>query len=69
MPISETLLAWIEKPEEELFVAAFVSAEAATKRAPATQLCTSEQEARTWVQEQAAAFGIPVEWLRGPATD
>jgi hypothetical protein len=46
-------------------VAAFVGG-AATKRVPAMQLCASSEEARQWVEAEAAEFGLPVEWLTAP---
>jgi hypothetical protein len=65
MPHSDRLLAWIESCADDEFLAAFVGS-AASKRIPATQLCSSPDEARRWVQEEAAAFGgVPVEWRPG----
>ena len=49
-------------------IAAFVSVPTASRRAPATHSCASPDEAREWIQVQAAALGIPVEWTdRSPA--
>ena len=62
MPQRSKLLAWVEPHGADEFVAAFVGG-AATKRAPATQLCTSPEEARQWVEGEAAEFGLPIEWL------
>ena len=57
------LLAWIEpRSRDQAFTAAFVSVPTASRRAPATCSCTSPDEAREWVEVQAAALGIPVEW-------
>ena len=65
MPQRSKLLAWIEPRSDNEFVGAFVGG-AATTRAPATQLCASPGEARQWVEEEAAHFGLPVEWLSAP---
>jgi hypothetical protein len=58
------LLAWIEPRhgEGEECMAAFVSVPTASRRAPATYSCASPDEAREWVEVQAAALGVPVEW-------
>ena len=62
------LLAWIEPRNDREFRAAFVSVPTASRRAPATYSCASPEEAREWVEVQAAALGIPVEWTdRSPA--
>jgi len=56
------LLAWIEPRSDRQFTAAFVSIPTASRRAAATYSCASPDEAREWVEVQAAALGIPVEW-------
>ena len=61
MPQSGKLLAWVE-PTNGDFLAAYVGG-AATKRWPATQLCASSDEARRWVEHDAAKLGVPVEWV------
>ena len=62
------LLAWIEPRSDREFTAAFVSIPTASRRAPATYGCASRGEAREWVEVQAAALGLPVEWIdRSPA--
>ena len=63
------LLAWIEpRNGDQEFTAAFVSVPTASRRAPATYSCASPDEAREWVEVQAAALGVPVEWTdRSPA--
>ena len=65
MPQRSKLLAWVEARRDEEFVAAFVGG-AATKRAPATQICASPEEARQWIEDEAAEFGLPVEWVNAP---
>jgi hypothetical protein len=62
MPLRSKLLAWVEPRNDDEFLAAFVGG-AATRRAPATQLCASPAEARQWVEDQASEVGLPVEWL------
>ena len=63
MPQDSKLLAWIERCDDDAYVAAFVGKPAAHQRAPATQLCASSDEARQWVEHEAAEFGLPVEWV------
>ena len=65
MPQRGKLLAWIEPQNDDEFQAAFVGG-AATQRAPAMQLCASPEEARQWVEREAAEFGLPVQWLNAP---
>jgi hypothetical protein len=67
MPQRSKLLAWVEPQRGDEFLAAFVGG-AATKRAPAMQLCDSPKQAREWVEDKAAEFGLPVEWLNAAPT-
>jgi hypothetical protein len=62
---SGQLLAWIEPSESGEYLGAFVG-DKAPRRQPATQSCSSVEEARLWVIEEAAALDLPVKWL-GPA--
>jgi hypothetical protein len=62
VPQSSKLLAWVEPKDDDEFLAAYVGG-AATKRWPATQLCASPDEARRWVEHDAAELGVPVEWV------
>ncbi len=62
MSSSSRLLAWIEPGSGQEFEAAFVSAAMASRRRPATRRCASPDEARQWVEGEAAALGVPVEW-------
>ena len=64
------LLAWIKACGDDEFIGAFVGEGAVPDadhnipgRLPATQLCSSPDEARQWVEEQAAAFNLPVKWV------
>jgi hypothetical protein len=64
------LLASIEPLGAEEFVAAFVGEVAApgapthtAGRAPGTQLCSFPEDARQWVEKQAAAFDLPIKWV------
>jgi hypothetical protein len=59
---SGKLLAWIEPGEEETVVAAFVGS-GARDRLAATQTCSTHDEARKWVETEAEAIGVPVEWV------
>jgi len=70
MKPSGKLLAWIKPRSAHEFVAAFVGDGAApgaredfAGRAPAVQLCASPDEARRWIEDQAAAFSLPIEWV------
>jgi hypothetical protein len=62
VPQSSKLLAWVEPHRDQEFVAAYVGG-AATKRQPATQLCASPDDARQWVEHEAAALGLAVAWV------
>jgi hypothetical protein len=69
------LRAWIESQPGGRFVAGFVGVAVApdgriavASRAPATHICRSPEEAREWVEEEATAFGLPVEWVESRAS-
>jgi hypothetical protein len=56
------LVAWIE-PKGSHFMVAFVSTTNRWSRDPATRLCTTVEEARRWIEQEAAALGgVPVVW-------
>lgn len=65
-----SLLAWVEQREDTAFVGAYVG-EGATPdgsndfrgRDPATQICRSVDEARRWIENEAAALNLPVKWV------
>ncbi|HUC17028.1 MAG TPA: hypothetical protein VMA37_04985 [Acetobacteraceae bacterium] len=57
-----TLLAWIERRGDE-FLAALVGAPVADIRPPATRLCASSAKARQWIEDEAAALGLPIQWV------
>jgi hypothetical protein len=60
------LVAWIE-PKGSHFMVAFVSAKTRWFRDPATRLFSAVEEARRWVEQQAAALGgVPVVWENRP---
>ena len=60
------LVAWIE-PDGSHYVAAFVSAKTRWFRDPATRRFSGVEEARRWVEEEAAALGdVPVIWESQP---
>ena len=61
------LRAWIET-EGGTLCAAFVGVPNAPERShssrlPATRSCASMDEARRWIESEAAALGLPVEWV------
>jgi hypothetical protein len=59
-------VAWIE-PKGSNFMAAFISAKTRWFRDPATGLFSAVEEARRWVEQQAAALGgVPVVWENQP---
>jgi hypothetical protein len=66
----ENLLAWIVRRDTGHYVGAFIG-EGATSgaipdfpgREPATRRCFSLDEARQWIEQEAAAFGVPVKWV------
>ena len=60
------LVAWIE-PKGSHYVAAFVSVKTRWFRDPATRLFSAVEEARRWVEQEAAALGgVPVIWRVNP---
>jgi hypothetical protein len=66
VPNSDRLLAWIEKRDGDEFEAAFVAAATRSRRAPATQCCPSLGDAKRWVEDQADALGVSVDWVDRP---
>jgi hypothetical protein len=54
------LVAWIE-PKGDHYTAAFVTA-AAKHRLPATRDCAAVEEAKAWVEEEAAALRVSIIW-------
>jgi hypothetical protein len=68
------LRAWIERQPGGRFLAGFVAVVvtpdgrmAVANRPPATQVCSTPEEAREWVEDEAFAFGLPVEWVERAA--
>lgn len=66
----ESLLAWIERCGAAEFVGAFVGEGAVPGaipdfpgREPAMRRCFSPDEARQWIEQEAAAFGVPIKWV------
>jgi hypothetical protein len=64
------LLAWINRCKTDRFVAALIGEGAVPGaykdfpgRLPAMQSCSSQQEARQWIEAQAAALDLPVKWV------
>jgi hypothetical protein len=66
MPPDGKLRAWIEVRHDQV-LAAFVGVTAAgntrASRPPATRLCASPDDAKRWVEDEAKAFGLPIEWV------
>ena len=62
----DRLIAWIEQRAPSEFLAKFVASAMASKRFPAVRRCSSDHEARNWVEAEAAVFEVPVEWVDQP---
>jgi hypothetical protein len=58
------LLAWIE-PKKDHYTAALVTT-AAPRRLPATRDCGSVEEAKAWIEGEAAALQVAVIWTDPP---
>jgi hypothetical protein len=72
MVASGKLRAWIEHYPEDKYLAAFVGVTAlpggrmaAAGRPPATHIFSSPSSARQWVEREATAVGLPIEWVEG----
>lgn len=72
MTLYGNLLAWIEPCDDGEFIGAFVGEGALPDehrnfpgRAPATRICSSPDEARQWVEDEAAALDLPIRWVTG----
>jgi len=75
MTESGSLLAWIEPRNAHEFVGAFVGEDASAEaprrfplRPPATQTCSTQDEARQWIKQQAAELDLPIKWISGLPT-
>ena len=55
----------VEPRSDDEFLVSFVSG-AATKRIPATQFCLTHDEARRWVEHEAAKVRVLIEWMNRP---
>jgi hypothetical protein len=68
--IEGKIRAWIEHCSKQGVLAAFVGVPGEggvpLARLPATRLCASPEEARRWVETEARALGVPVEWVGRP---
>jgi hypothetical protein len=71
-PPPGSLLAWINQCKGDAFVAALIGEGAVPGaykdfpgRMPATQHCSSHDEAKQWIEDQAAALDLPVKWVSG----
>jgi hypothetical protein len=63
MPLSGSkLLAWIEQGDGDQFVAAYLGS-GARQRLPAMRICATSEDARQWVEAEAGALGVAVEWM------
>jgi hypothetical protein len=65
------MIAWISPHETGSYIGALVGEGAApggsgysAGRTPAMQICASAEEARRWIEDQAAALGLPIKWVR-----
>jgi hypothetical protein len=68
--IAGKIRAWIEHRTKPGVLAAFVGVpgegDAPLQRPPATRLCASLDEAKQWIETEARAIGVPIEWASGP---
>jgi hypothetical protein len=70
MTLGGNLLAWIEPSGAGEYIGAFVGEGPVSDsrfpgRAPAMHHCSSRDEARQWVEAEAAALDLPIRWLSG----
>lgn len=65
MELDGKLRAWVEPGESDRFVASFVcvAENLEANRPPARQVCGSLDEARQWVEKEAGALNLPVQWV------
>jgi hypothetical protein len=70
--IAGKIRAWIEHCTKDGVLAAFVGVpgegDPPLQRLPATRLCVSLDEAKKWVEAEAMAIGVPVEWVSQACT-
>ncbi|MBS0560388.1 MAG: hypothetical protein JSR21_10070 [Proteobacteria bacterium] len=72
MPSTAKLLAWIETTGGNEVMAAYVGGASLSPppsmkpRPPARALHSSVACAQRWVEREASALGLPVEWLAAP---
>jgi hypothetical protein len=59
------LLAWVIAHADHTFTAAFVGADARSRN-PASQVHASHDDAARWVEAEAAAIGLSIEWISPP---
>ena len=63
------LCAWIETQGGKVsgrFIGVPLSAGLPSRRLPARKSFSSPEEARQWVEAEARALGLPIEWVDGP---
>ena len=70
------LQAWTERDASDRVIAAFIGAtdlpsgrSVVADRAPAMQIFSSTETARQWVEREASALGLPVEWIKTGSHD
>jgi len=66
MTLDGRLLAWIEDKNDRKFTAYFVSSDLKESRPPATSSCVSRLEAQLWIESQAEALRLPLDWVSDP---
>lgn len=71
MQLCGALLAWIKPAGTGQFIGAFVGEDAAPGRSrnflgrePAAQLFSSPDDARRWIEGQAADVRLPIKWVK-----
>lgn len=63
MALDGRLLAWIEDKGDLTFTANFISSALKGQRPPATLGCGSRLDAQLWIEKEAAALRLPVDWV------
>jgi hypothetical protein len=60
------VVAWIDHLSLDEFEGAFVAE--AVPRKPAKRTYATVEEARRWIEREAAAIAAPIKWLEGAST-
>lgn len=61
---ASSVVAWIECRSLKEFEGAFVAE--TVSRDPAKRICSTAEDARNWIESEAAFIAAPVKWLEAP---